>query len=120
MTTNAGAPGPKNPGAQDQPRRAPERSTPMLPPNDDNDFPHQIRRRRAAALRCQPLADGVRDPLDRADTTYWSDDRLRALANALVADGFSVEYIEHRYGIRPKIRPQHCPCSCQHQQGRAA
>lgn len=32
---------------------------------DTTIIPEQLRRRREAALRCQPLHDGIRDPLDR-------------------------------------------------------
>lgn len=83
----------------------------MLARHTDN----PLRRRRAAALRCPPLADGFRDPLDRA-APHWTEDRVRELANTLAAQGFSVEYIAHRYGIRPRPKStQHCPC-CRHHQ----
>lgn len=42
-----------------------------------------LRRRRTAALRCPPLADGRRDPLDEAGQEVWSAGERAAWRNAI-------------------------------------
>lgn len=122
MTTKRSAPGPKNPGAQGDQQGT--RSTPMLPRATDDSVPQQIRRRRAAALRCPPLDDGHRDPMDRLaridkPSTYgMTESQLRAYANHLVLnEGWSPWEVRQRLAITP--RPPCCPC-CRHHQEAAA
>jgi hypothetical protein len=120
MTTNSNAPteGNKVGASGDQSRRAPERSALMLARTSDN----PLRRRREAALRCPPLHDGVRDPLDRAahpgePSTYGMNEvELRRYANDLVRRGWSLWEIRQRLAITP--RPQCFPC-CRHQEAAA-
>ena len=55
-----------------------------------------LARRRDAALRLPPLDDGHRD------TWYpreLSEHETRRLCNELAVDGFSLGYLERRYGI---------------------
>lgn len=57
--------------------------------------------RKYAALRLAPLESGYRDPvLDNIAPP--SNASTRELCRALWAQGFSVEYLEHRFGI-PRI-----------------
>lgn len=66
-----------------------------------------VRRRHRAALRSEPLDDGVRDPLARVRP--MTEAQLREYANRLVTEfGFSVDYVRHRLGIEPR---RAC-CSC--------
>jgi uncharacterized protein YfaQ (DUF2300 family) len=45
--------------------------------------PQQLRRRRAAAWRCEPLADGRRDPLVHRHPDDWSARELESWAAAV-------------------------------------
>ena len=59
-----------------------------------------LRARLAAALRLPPLESGFRDPLD--DIALPSNASTRELCRTLWAQGFSVDYLERRYGV-PRI-----------------
>lgn len=59
----------------------------------------ELRQRKEAALRLPPLESGLRDPLmeNRAAPTESS---VRSLCRDLYKQGFSVDYLEHRFGVQ--------------------
>jgi hypothetical protein len=67
-----------------------------------------LRRRRQAANRTPPLPSGHRDPLDGlarqgGPGTYGlTDAELRAHANALMANGWSLEEVQARLDVTPR------------------
>ncbi|NNN34385.1 hypothetical protein HLK59_29285 [Streptomyces sp. S3(2020)] len=68
-----------------------------------------LRRRRLAAYRTPPLPEGSRDPLDElvqppgGPSTYGlTEAELRAHANALMADGWSLEEVQARLDVAPR------------------
>jgi len=56
-----------------------------------------LAQRHAAALRLAPLDSGLRDPV--LDRPTFGERATRDLCRELWAQGFSVEYLERRYGI---------------------
>lgn len=70
---------------------------------------HQVRRRRAAAYRLQPMPCGHRDPLDCAapsdgPSTYGlTGDELRAHANQLIRCGWSLAEVRARLDVQPLL-----------------
>lgn len=75
----------------------PTRRTPASP------IPQQLRRRRDAALRCEPLESGHRDPLDAltASTRHASitTDTSRSLA---LVKGYDVAHVLRAGGLSPR------------------
>jgi hypothetical protein len=57
-----------------------------------------LNERRQAALRCPALDDGHRDPIDAIPPL--SESAARDLCRLLWAQGFSIEYLEHRFGVK--------------------
>ncbi|MEV5429252.1 hypothetical protein [Streptomyces sp. NPDC052701] len=67
-----------------------------------------LRRRRLAANRTPPLPSGHRDPLDAlvkpdGPSTYGlTEAELRAHANALMANGWTLEEVQARLDVTPR------------------
>lgn len=68
-----------------------------LPPITHQPLTSGLHERRQAALQCPPLASGHRDPLN--DFPPLTESEKRDLCNRLYQQGFSIEYLEHRFGM---------------------
>ncbi|MFD3698502.1 hypothetical protein ACFWUZ_20525 [Streptomyces sp. NPDC058646] len=85
----------------------------------------QLRQRREASYRCPPMDCGHRDPLDCAATadgpsTYGlTDDELRAHANQLIRQGWSLDEVLTRLAVQPRTA-QRQPWLTQHRMEVAA